>query len=86
MLTCCYKQQVLFHKTTDMSGFTNYSSYLIRIWINKTWDGGKPREEWHGELECIQSGKSWKFERQDAFFSVFREQIENLRKSEQNLM
>ena len=61
-----------------MSNLTKYASYLVRIWKTTNQEPGDQMDEWHGELECIQSGQVWKFECPDSFFTSLREQIEKI--------
>jgi hypothetical protein len=61
-----------------MPNLTDYASFLIRIWNSTCQDSGKSQEEWHGELECIQSGQSWNFKCPEAFFTVLQEQVEKV--------
>lgn len=64
-----------------MTNLTKYASYLVRIWKTFDQEHGNPKDEWHGELECIQSGQVWKFECPDSFFTSLREQIEKIDQS-----
>lgn len=61
-----------------MPNMTDYASFLIRIWKNNNQESDKSQKEWHGELECIQSGQSWNFNCPEAFFTVLHEQIEKV--------
>ena len=64
-----------------MPNLTEYASFLVRIWKTPKHEPGNPQVEWHGELECIQSGQVWNFECPDKFFMSLREQIEKIGQS-----
>lgn len=64
-----------------MPNLTKYASFLVRIWKITNLEPSNPQDEWHGELECIQSGKVWNFDCPDTFFTSLREQIEKIDQS-----
>jgi hypothetical protein len=56
-----------------------YQSYLVRLWRHPGEDRapepGQASQDWHGEIEHIQSGQRWMFTTLDELLAFWRRQL-----------
>jgi hypothetical protein len=50
-----------------------YHSFLVRLWLEDRKEKGE--DQWHIEVESIQTGQKYRFPDPEAMFGFFQEQI-----------
>ncbi len=61
-----------------MSEPIRYGSYLVRVWSEPGAAEPHAGREWHGEVEHIQTGDSWQFDRLTDLLAFLRERGEEV--------
>ena len=56
-----------------MSEF-RYASFMVRLWCEPQAASGE-ETAWHGELESVQSGQTWRFQGVDALLRLMVAQL-----------
>jgi hypothetical protein len=53
-----------------------YTSFLLRLWHENT--SPNQAEDWQGEVENIQSGQKWTFEKASELLEFLHRQVDSL--------
>ena len=59
-----------------MTPSVKYTSFLLRLWHENESQG--QAGDWQGEIENIQSGQKWKFEKASELLEFLRQQVDSL--------
>ena len=60
-----------------MAESTQYASFMIRLWREKSPGPPQATGDWQGEVEHIQSGRQWRFYGLDELLGWLRRQMQD---------
>jgi hypothetical protein len=60
----------------QMSEPATYISFLVRLWREPGQESAAPPDDWHSEVECIQTGQRWTFTTLDELLDFLRWWVE----------